>query len=191
MNKPAKPKVSLGEWFRLNLEIGALSFGGSGRLLLYQDAIVDKYHWMLEDEFREVLTIAQVFPGPNLVNISAYIGMQLVGRLAAFLGVLALALPGALIIVAIILLVSLENRHVSAIFQGFSLGSVTIFSIFVWKLFAGLSHSYRPGVKLRPAKFIMRLALAAGVGLASNSSVPLPYIILFGGMACALAEFLT
>jgi len=67
------------DWLRVNLAIGTLSFGSASRIVLYEDAVVRERGWLTADEFSEVLTVAQLLPGPNLVNLSAYLGYRLVG----------------------------------------------------------------------------------------------------------------
>ena len=64
--------------------------------MLYEEAVVQRRGWLSAAEFEEVLTIAQLLPGPNLVNLAAYLGYRLVGPVLAVLGVLCLCLPGAL-----------------------------------------------------------------------------------------------
>ena len=86
---------SFGDWLRVNLAIGTLSFGSASRIVLYEDAVVRDRGWLTADEFSEVLTVAQLLPGPNLVNLSAYLGYRLVGVAGALVGIVCLCLPGA------------------------------------------------------------------------------------------------
>lgn len=175
-------RVSLRDWFRLNLEIGALSVGGSGRILLYQDAVVRDRAWMTHDEFQEALTLAQVLPGPNLVNLSAYLGLALSGRLAAALGVLALGLPGALLVVAAVSFLPLDQPDVRLVFQGFSMGSVALFLVFLARLYRGLWTG------ARVPRVILRLAIVAGAAGASWAGLPLLWTLLVAGGVGYLIE---
>jgi chromate transporter len=178
------PPPTFFDWFWLNLKIGALSFGGSGRILLYQDAVVKDREWMTEEEFKEVLTLAMVFPGPNLVNLSMYLGRRLVGLGAGAAGVLGLGVPGAFVALAIVGVVSLADRNVAWIFQGFSLGSVALFVLFVWRLVSGLTARAPSATKL-----VARALIAVGVGIASLLLVPLPIIIFAAIGVCLAVEF--
>ncbi len=76
------------DWLVINLKIGALSFGSAGRAMLYRDAVVNDKKWLTDDEFQEVMTITQILPGPNLVNLSAYLGYRLSGKLGTVGGLL-------------------------------------------------------------------------------------------------------
>lgn len=173
-------KVSPLEWFRLNLSIGALSFGGSGRMLLYFDAVVRDRQWVSEDEFHRVLTLAQTLPGPNLVNISVFLGLELSGWRGAVLGVLGLGLPGALIVMLILAVLPLENTHVRWVFQGFSLGSVSLFVVFIAKLVAHLARLGRGAPSRESLLRVGRFAVVLATIVASLCSVPLAWILIFG-----------
>jgi chromate transporter len=168
----------------VNLKIGALSFGGSGRMLLYRDAVVDEKKWITPEEFQEILTLSAVFPGPNLVNLAVYLGMRLTGWLGAFLGACLLALPGALLLATVVLMLPLENRHVFLVFQGFALGSVALFGVFI----AGYARGLRDAARL---KLYLRVLAAVAIGVASSLGTPLPLLLLVGGAGCLLLEFLT
>ena len=89
------------DWLRVNLAIGTLSFGSASRIVLYEEAVVRERGWLTPEEFAEVLTVAQLLPGPNLVNLSAYLGYRLVGPLGTVVGVLCFCLPGAALAVAL------------------------------------------------------------------------------------------
>jgi chromate transporter len=177
---------SLREWIVISARIGALSFGGSGRLLLYQEAVVDQKKWLSEEEFREILTVAQVFPGPNLVNLAAWLGYQLGGFSWALWGVALLALPGAFVIIGIVSALSIHDPHVKSVFEGFSLASVAIFSIFIWRLLGGLSSALPTKKSLR---YVARIVVMAGVCAASLGGWPLMWVLGLGLGIATLLEF--
>jgi chromate transporter len=180
-------KVRARDWILLNLNIGALSFGGSGRIYLYQEAVVDRNHWMSDEEFQEIFTMIQVLPGPNLVNLSVYLGYRLAGRIATFLGVLALATPGAALAIFILEILDLKNFHISSLFQGFSLGSIALFGAFLWRLKNGLL----PSQKKAERKFAFRLVIIAAITGSVFMSVPLFWILILGIPLSVAAEFFT
>ncbi|MGE3975439.1 MAG: chromate transporter [Bdellovibrionales bacterium] len=181
--------VSLRDWFYLNLKIGALSFGGGGRVLLYQDAVIEHYKWMEESEFQEILTISQLVPGPNLVNLSLYLGFRLSGYSSALLGLVALALPGVAVILLVNALVDLSNIHVGWLFKGFSIASATIFLIFLLRFVKGLLKSSNKNKKTSALKITARFVIAFCVGYASLNHVPLSQILLIGLGISLIAEW--
>src|SRR4051794_1649414 len=99
-------------WFWINFKIGALSFGSASRTMLYEEEVVGRRGWLTGDEFQEVLTLAQMLPGPNLLNLAACLGYRLFPAGSAILAVLPLVLPGAVLVVLAALWVPLDNPRV-------------------------------------------------------------------------------
>jgi chromate transporter len=69
--------------------------GFGGVLAIVQHELVEKKRWMTREEFVEEWAVAQIMPGPNVVNLSLMIGARyfgLRGALAALAGMLTLPL---------------------------------------------------------------------------------------------------
>jgi chromate transporter len=65
--------------------------GFGGVLAVVQRELVDKKQWLTNDEFIEDWAVAQILPGPNVVNLSLMIGGRhfgIKGALAALSGLL-------------------------------------------------------------------------------------------------------
>ena len=65
--------------------------GFGGVLTVVQRELVDKKQWLTLDEFVEDWSVAQIMPGPNVVNLSLMLGGRcfgLAGALAALAGLL-------------------------------------------------------------------------------------------------------
>jgi chromate transporter len=73
--------------------LGLTSFGGGLPAHLRRVA-VRKRGWLTEEEFLEALALAQVMPGPNVVNLSICIGRRLRGRPGALTAVASVVGPG-------------------------------------------------------------------------------------------------
>lgn len=189
----------LKKWLLFNLKVGALSFGASNRILFYHEQVVEQWKWLKNEEFQESLTITSVMPGPNLVNLVAYLGFQLTNAWGAVSGLFWLALPGALIAVGIWEVVPFDNRHVAAFFTGLSLGSIMMFSLFMYRLMRGTLTTYTQlrlqtekkdqGFKISRLKLVARWALAAAVFVLSFQGYSLVYIILIGAVIAFAVEF--
>jgi chromate transporter len=80
--------------------IGLTSFGGA-RAAFFRHTLVLSRPWVTEEEFLEGLTVSQVLPGPNVTNLSVYLGQRLRGLLGGLLAMLAFVLPGAVMIVVL------------------------------------------------------------------------------------------
>ena len=62
-------------------KVGLLGFGGV--LPSARRAIVVERRWRSEQEFAEMLALCQVLPGPNVINMSVFIGGDLQGPIGA------------------------------------------------------------------------------------------------------------
>jgi chromate transporter len=78
--------------------------GFGGVLAIVQRELVEKKRWLTREEFLEDWAVAQILPGPNVVNLSLmigdrYFGMR--GALAALAGMLTFPLLIALTVAAL------------------------------------------------------------------------------------------
>jgi chromate transporter len=90
--------------------------GFGGVLAVVQRELVDKKQWLTLDEFVEDWAVAQIMPGPNVVNLSLMIG----GRCFGLAGALA-ALAGLLLaptIVVLLLAAAVAGFADTAVAQG-------------------------------------------------------------------------
>ena len=75
--------------------------GGYAMIPIIQGEIVERHKWMNEEEFLDVLAIAQSCPGVFAINISIFIGYKLRKIKGAVCTCLGTALPSFLIILLI------------------------------------------------------------------------------------------
>ncbi len=96
---------------------GTIGFGGGPSVIpLIRYEAVTRFHWLSDEEFAEVLAIANTLPGPIATKMSAYLGYRLKGAVGACTAVLAHILPSAL---AMIFLFTIINFLVgSTIIEG-------------------------------------------------------------------------
>lgn len=79
--------------------------GFGGVLAIVQNELVEKKQWLTREEFLEDWAVAQILPGPNVVNLSLMIGDRyfgLAGALCALAGMLTFPLLIALALVALV-----------------------------------------------------------------------------------------
>lgn len=84
------PSVSLFEIFWLFNRISSMSFGGGLTAWIYRE-VVEQKKWLTQNDFLSALTLAQVLPGVNTVNMAVYTGQRLrgvPGSVVAILGLL-------------------------------------------------------------------------------------------------------
>ena len=101
-------------------KIGLFTFGGGYAMIpLVQREVVRK-GWILEDQFLELLTLAQSAPGPLALNTAVFVGYRVKGYRGVALSVFGIILPSFVIILIIaIYLHSFRDNHVvAAVFKG-------------------------------------------------------------------------
>ena len=77
-------------------QIGLLSFGGGyAAMPLIQSQVVEQHGWLTMQEFTDLITIAEMTPGPTAVNSATFVGLriaQVPGAIIATLGCITPAL---------------------------------------------------------------------------------------------------
>ena len=113
---------SCGELVRVFTRLSLQGFGGV--LPIAQRELVERERWLTKAEFVELLSLAQVLPGPNVMNLAVMFGDRhfgLRGALATLLGMLGV--PLVLVVGAAALYAGFaENPMVSGALRG--LGAV-------------------------------------------------------------------
>ena len=81
------------------LKIGLFTFGGGYAMIhLLENEFVSKKKWIEEDEFMDLVAIAESTPGPIAINCSTYIGYKKEKVLGAVLATLGMCIPSFTII---------------------------------------------------------------------------------------------
>ena len=119
------------------LQIGLFSVGGGyAAMPLIKSPVVERYAWLSMKEYTDLITIAEMTPGPIAVNAATFVGTRLAG------------FPGAVVATA-----------------GCILPSVVLVSLlaFVYSRFKGVSALQSVLAALRPA--IVALIASAGLSI--------------------------
>jgi chromate transporter len=80
-----KPHVSRMDLFLTFSRITLSSFGGA--LFWARLGLVERQRWLTDREFAEFLTIGQLLPGPNVLNLTVLVGYRLGGWSGAVVSV--------------------------------------------------------------------------------------------------------
>ena len=97
-----KNTYTLWAMVRYFLYLGTAGFGGPVALVEYMHRdLVERRHWLTEDEYREGLALANLSPGPLAAQLAIYLGFVHHSFLGATLVGLAFVLPSFLMVVAI------------------------------------------------------------------------------------------
>jgi chromate transporter len=69
------PRTSLGELARLFLRLGSTAFGGpAAHIAMMQDEVVVRRRWLTDERFLDLLSAANLIPGPNSTELAIHIG---------------------------------------------------------------------------------------------------------------------
>ena len=157
--------------------------GFGGVLAVVQRELVENKRWMTREEFVEEWAVAQIMPGPNVINLSITLGARyfgLSGALAALAGMVTFPL---LVVLALALVYAefASSPHVAGALRG--MGAVA----------AGLITA--TGLKLMPAlrKNVLGVRWCAVLNAAAFLAIawlklPLAWVLFaLGGLGCVLA----
>ena len=62
------------------IKIGAFTFGGGYAMLpLIQKEIVEKKHWITDNDILEIVAISESTPGPIAINAATFVGFRICG----------------------------------------------------------------------------------------------------------------
>jgi len=157
--------------------------GFGGVLAVVQRELVERKRWLSQEEFIEDWAVAQIMPGPNVVNLSLMIGGRyfgLPGALAALGGLLALPL---LLVLGLAVLHDrfADSPQVAGALRGMAAVSAGLIGAAGLKLAVALKRS--------PLRMSWCVAIAAlGFVLVALLKCPLIYVLLgLGGLGCILA----
>lgn len=154
--------------------------GFGGVLAIVQREMVEKKRWLTADEFLEDWAVAQVMPGPNVINLGLMIGDRhfgLRGALAAVAGLLTVPL---FVILGLALLYAhyASNPQVAGALRG--MGAVA------GGLIAATGIKLIPQLRKHPLGFGLCLSVVAVVFAAiALARIPLGWVlVVVGGIAC-------
>lgn len=109
------------ELFLTFLKIGAFTFGGGYAMIaLLENEFVQKKAWISQDEFADMVAIAESTPGPVAINCATYTGYRLAGVSGSVTATAAICIPSVFIIMLVSLFYDafMENKYVASAFWG-------------------------------------------------------------------------
>src|ERR1700677_3798052 len=97
---PVRPAVGLLQLLGTFVRLGAMTFGGSVQSWVHRE-VVERLGWIDNKAFLSGLTVAQVLPGANPVNIALYVGLKLRGGVGAAVAVVGMIVPAFCVILCL------------------------------------------------------------------------------------------
>ena len=157
--------------------------GFGGVLAVVQRELVEKKRWLTREEFIEDWAVAQIMPGPNVVNLSLMVGGRyfgLKGALAALAGMLTVPL---VIVLMLALLYANFAGHpgVAGALRGMGTVAAGLIAATGIKLFAALQKN------VLGWRICLAICIPVFVAIALLR-LPLAWVLIaLGGLSCALA----
>ena len=103
------------------LKFGLLAWGGpAAQIAMIKHECVDEERWISQEQFKKLLAVYQVLPGPEAHELCVYFGRLRGGKLGGFLAGLGFMLPGFLLMLGLSVLyveASLAT-HLEELFYG-------------------------------------------------------------------------
>jgi len=166
---------------RLFLKLGVTAFGGPAvHIALMRDEVVRRRRWLSEQQFLDLLGVANLIPGPSSTELAIYLGYRRAGGVGLIAAGVAFILPAMLIVLACAwgYVTYGALPAVGRIFYGVTPVLIAIIGHALW----GLGRAAIKDVMLGTAA-VLALALAlAGVNVVA--------VLLGGGIMVMLARVL-
>lgn len=84
------------------MQVGLFSVGGGyAAMPLIRSQVVEQHSWLTMQEFTDLVTIAEMTPGPIAINSATFVGIQVAGLPGALVATLGCILPSCVIVMAL------------------------------------------------------------------------------------------
>ncbi|WP_104204633.1 chromate transporter [Billgrantia saliphila] len=173
-------KAPLSALFWAFTRIGLFGFGGGPAMIpLVQQEVVKRHAWLSDEEFADILAIANTLPGPIATKMPGYIGFRLAGTLGCAIAVGAVILP--MIVTMIALLTTLSRYRDVAWIRGMGHAVVPVVMVMMGQLALDFWQKSRLALG-----WIASLVMAAGAGALIYLAGVHPGLIIGALLAIAL-----
>lgn len=168
----------------LLIAFNALALQGFGGVLpVAQRELVEKRQWLTREQFVETLSVGQVLPGPNIVNVALIIGDRFFGWRGAIAALAGLLLaPLAIVLVLAALYARFGTEPVVA-------GAIRGMGAVAAGLILAMGLKLAPTLKNNPLPLALCAAAAIATwGIVGFARVPMAWVVLgLGGAMVAIA----
>lgn len=169
-------QLSYGQIFWLFLQLGCIAFGGpAAHLVLFYQRLVKDLGYISEQQYSEVLALAQILPGPTSSQVGIGLGYRLKGYGGAVCAWLGFTLPSMLIMTLAAIIGVKISPYLSGEF--FHVIQLLVFAVVIWAFWQMLRSFCQRGWQ-----YIIML-IATGLLYFLPHSVSQIIMIVMGAMA--------
>ena len=168
--------TSVGLWpiFLIFAKIGSVLFGSGYVLLAFLRAdLVERYHWLTQQQLLDAVAVGQVTPGP-VFTTATFVGYILHGPSGAVAATVGIFLPAFLFVaVSAPLLPRLRaSRTAGAILDGINVASLALMALVTWQLARSAFVDW----------FTLLLGIASAVALIRYRHINSAWLVLAAGV---------
>jgi len=162
---PGHPEVaspaSTGELFMAFTRLALQGFGGV--IPVAQRELVERRRWLTKAEFVEILSLGQILPGPNIVNVALMFGDRHFGWRGAAAALAGLMIAPLTVVLTLTLLArqAAGSPEVSGALRGMGVAAAALVASTAWKVTSTLRRN--PMGPLWCALLAIATVLAVGV----------------------------
>jgi chromate transporter len=156
--------------------------GFGGVLAVVQRELVEKKRWLTREEFVEEWAVAQIMPGPNVINLSLMLGHRYFGLRGAMVALAGMLTAPLLVVLCLALVYAqfADNPQVAGALRGMGAVAAGLIAATGMRLFGALKK-HALGL---PVCAVLALLTFVAVALLR---VPLIWVLLvLGSAACVL-----
>lgn len=164
--------------FTTFFKIGAFTLGGGYAMIpIVQEEVVTHRKWIGEEEFLDLIALAQSAPGIIAVNTAVFVGYKIDGWKGLFSAVLGAILPSFCIILLIATCFThfREYPQVEAVFKGIRPAVVALIAAPLYKMAKAAKISWKTA--------IIPVAAALLIWLGGLSPILIIAVAILGGLA--------
>ena len=68
---------------------------------IIQNQVIDIHHWLTMTQFTDIITIAEMTPGPIAINSASFVGIQVAGFCGAVIATVGCVFPSCIIVMVL------------------------------------------------------------------------------------------
>jgi chromate transporter len=161
---------------------GMLGYGGGPATIpLVHKEVVERFKWMNDQEFADVLALGNALPGPIATKMAGYIGYRVGGWVGLINGLIATVLPTVLLMIGLIGLLS--SYRDSRIVAGMTAAVAPVVGVMLFVLTVQFLKQSKKGIGLLITLALSIVSLIAYQFLNIHPAIVIGILIAYGLLA--------